>query len=256
MELVDTHCHLTSLSHGTTEEILARAQEAFVTRCVSIGASDGLNSAYEALSLAKAHKNVWCSVGIHPHDAGNTIEIETLEDIVGDSLVVAIGETGLDFYRDWAPADKQRELFERTIAFARKHKKPLIIHSRSAGEECLETLTRLQARDVGGVFHCYAENAEFAKKLADTNFLVSYPGALTFKSAHAVREIAAAIPLEQIMLETDAPYMAPEPFRGKPNEPAHVLQIAQAMAKVKDISIQEVARVTTSTAKRFYNLPL
>ena len=254
MELVDTHCHLTSLTHGTTAEILTRAKDAFVTRCITIGASDGLKSAADALALAQANTNVWCSIGIHPHDAGKTTDIESLAAIVHEPKVVAIGETGLDFFRDWAPEDKQHDLFERTIAFAKLHKKPLIIHSRAAGEQCLETLTRLQARDVGGVFHCYGEDAEFAKRLADINFLVSFPGALTFKSAHAVREIAKAIPLEQIMLETDAPYMAPEPFRGKPSEPAHVLQIAQVMAKAKDLSLQEVARVTTATARRFYNL--
>lgn len=254
MDLVDTHCHLTSLEHDSLEHILERATSAAVTRMVTIGASDELRSAADAVELAERYPFVWASVGIHPHDAGKTREVESLAPLAIHPKVVAIGETGLDFFRDWAPPDAQYDLFERTIAFAREHRKPLIIHSRAAGEQCYETLSRCGARDVGGVFHCYAENTEFAKRLIDLNFLVSFPGSLTFKSAHELREIAKAIPLERIMLETDAPYMAPEPFRGKPSEPAHVRTIAERLALVKGISVEEVAATTTATAMAFFAL--
>ncbi len=254
MELIDSHCHLTSLTHDSLEAILARAHGAAVTRMVSIGASDGLDSAPAAVALAERYPSVWASVGIHPHDAGKTREVETLAALAKHPRVVAIGETGLDFFRDWAPVEAQYDLFERTIAFAKAMQKPLIIHSRSAGQECFETLQRCGARDVGGVFHCYAEDSEFAKRLVDLNFIVSFPGSLTFKSAEALRDTARAIPLEQIMLETDAPYMAPEPFRGKPSEPAHVRTIAERMALVKGCAVEEIAAVTTATAMRFFGM--
>ena len=189
-----------------------------------------------------------------PHDAGSFTELKHLETLAANPRVVAIGETGLDFYRDWAPKENQYRLFENTIAFAKEMRKPLIIHCRDAGEETLMILKKNGAADVGGVFHCYAEDAEFAERLADINFIVSFPGSLTFKNAVRVREAARNIPLERIMLETDAPYMAPEPHRGKPSEPAHVAHIALKLAEIKELPLEEVARVTSANAERLFHI--
>ena len=254
IDLIDTHCHLYSLDRAPTEEIVAHAANCRVTRMISIGAGSGIESASLSVGLADRFPAVFASVGIHPHDAKTHITLDEIATLAHHPKVVAVGETGLDFFRDWAPPDRQRALFEHTIEFAKQQRKPLIIHCRDAEQETLETLTRLNARDVGGVFHCYAGDVELAKRLVDLNFLVSITGTLTFKRADALRETARAIPLEQIMLETDAPYMAPEPFRGQSSEPAHVFQIARKLAEVKGVPLEEIARVTSANAERLFGL--
>lgn len=255
MELIDTHCHLDALEHDSLEIILERAARCSVLRYVCIGASQGIESAKRAVALAESVPAIWCSVGIHPHDAESRDQLEALEAYVTNAKVVAVGETGLDYFRDWSPFEDQRALFRDTIAFAKNARKPLIIHCRDAGEETLQTLIECDAQSVGGVFHCYAQDAEFAKRLRDINFLVSFTGNLTFKKATELRETASKIPIEQILLETDCPYMAPEPFRGKPSEPMHVYQIALKLAELKTLSLEEVAHTTTENAERFFSLP-
>ena len=255
LQLIDTHCHLYSLDRAPVEELVAHAHRCHVTRIISIGAGSGTESAIRSVELADRFDSVYASVGIHPHDAKDHLTLDAIAPLARHPKVVAIGETGLDFFRDWAPVDRQHALFEHTIEFAKQAKKPLIIHCRDAERETLETLSRLNARDVGGVFHCYAGDAELAKRLVDLNFIVSLTGTLTFKRADALRDTARAIPLERLMLETDAPYMAPEPFRGQPSEPAHVYQIALKLAEIKGITVEEVARVTSATAERLFGLP-
>jgi len=255
MELIDTHCHLSTVEIEDIPKVLERAAECSVKRMVAIGASEGKKSARQSIEIAEAFDCIYCTVGIHPHDAGSHTELEELEQLAEHKKVKAIGETGLDFFKDWAPVEEQRKLFTNTIAFSKNIKKPLIIHCRDAKEETFETLVKTKASEVGGVFHCYAEDAEFAKKLRDINFLVSFTGTVTFKKATDRREAVAGIPLEQIMLETDMPYMAPEPFRGKPSEPMHVYQIARTIAEVKEVSLEEVGKITTDTAIDFFNLP-
>lgn len=254
LELTDSHCHLYSIPGEDIEAVIQNSLRANVTRLVCVGASDGLESAKTSILLAEKFPSVWATVGIHPHDTGKSLEIKALEQFCSHKKVVAIGETGLDYFRDWAPKENQLKVFKDTIALALNQKKPLVIHSRDAANDCLEILKKENAKEVGGVFHCYAEDAEFAKKLAEINFLVSFPGTITFKSANKLREIVKAIPLEQIMLETDAPYMAPEPFRGQHSEPKHVLQIAQKLAEIKELSLETIAEVTTRTACRFFGI--
>lgn len=254
MELTDTHCHLPMLEHKPLEQIFADAAEAGVTRMICIGAAEEIDSAHKAIDLAEEYENVWATVGIHPHDAGKCKDVLPLEPLLDHKKAVAVGETGLDFFRDWAPIEDQRKVFADTISLAKNFGKPLIIHCRDAHEETLKTLKKLKADEVGGVFHCYAEDDEFAKALADINFLVSLTGILTFKKAEELRDSVSRIPLEQIMLETDCPYMAPEPHRGKPAEPAHVLHIAECLAEVKGISVEEVAEATNNTAFKFFGI--
>lgn len=249
MELIDTHIHLDFNQYDADrDEVLARARAASVNRMISIGAGGGLDATRRAVALAEKYPNIWASVGLHPHDAGHSLTEEELRSLAKSPKVVAIGETGLDFFRDWSPADLQYKWFGFQIELAKELKKPLIIHSRSAGDECLRMLTERDAKSVRGVFHCYSEDATFAEKLLDIGFLVSFTGTVTFKKADALRAIVKEIPLSQIMVETDGPYMAPEPFRGQRSESAHVVQIAQTIASVKGISFEEVCAATTKNA--------
>jgi TatD DNase family protein len=252
--ITDSHTHLDSdVFDNDREEMIGRAVAAGVTRLVTVGAGAGLDSAVRAIALAERYSFVWATVGVHPHDAGKDIDFDYLKELARHPKVVAVGETGLDFFRDWAPKDRQYLYFEQQIAIAITAKKPLVIHSRDAGAECLRILTTNGAAAVGGVFHCFSEDAEFAAKLREIGFLVSFPGFITFKKQQDVRDTCAAIPLEQIMVETDAPYMAPEPHRGKRCEPCFVVETARQLAALKGLSLQEVARQTTDNALKLFS---
>lgn len=254
MDLIDTHCHLTEFAPAELTLLRERALRCAVSRMVCIGSIDGARAAKQAVRLAEEHDFIWASVGIHPHDAAADWALDALEQLARNRRVVAVGETGLDFYRDWAPHEKQEELFRSTCALARKIRKPLIVHCREALAETLRILKEESAAEVGGVFHCYSGDAAFAEELRQINFLVSFTGNLTFKKAARLRQAAVEIPLEQIMLETDAPYMAPEPFRGERSEPMHVYQIALRLAEIKNLPLERIAEVTTKTAERFFSL--
>jgi len=254
LDLTDSHTHLDAEQFDSDRDgCIERAVAAGVTRLLSVGAGRGLDSARSAIALAERYPFIWASAGIHPHDAGHDLAWSDLEQLAMHPRVVAIGETGLDFYRDWAPRERQYALFEHQIDLALRVRKPLIIHSRDAGEECLRVLAERGAQGVGGVFHCYAENAAFAERLRSIGFLVSFPGSLTFKKSEQMRETCRSIPLEQIMVETDAPYMAPEPHRGKRCESAFVVETARCVAKVKGLSLEEVAAITTENALRLFS---
>ena len=284
MELFDTHSHLDSAVFDTDrEEVLARARAAGVTRFVSIGAGAGpaapttgdtnapsgadmnplrtpLASAPQALKLAERHPFIWAAVGVHPHDS--RIESEEsferhraeLRELAHHPRAVAIGETGLDFFYDFSPKVDQFRWFESQIDLAKELGKPLIIHSRNAGMESLNLLTERGAHEVGGVFHCYSESAEFAATLRKINFMISIPGIVTFKKSQNIRAAVAGAPLEQIMLETDGPYLAPEPYRGKRCESSFMVKTAEMVAQIKGISLEEVARITTANALRFFKI--
>lgn len=256
MELIDSHTHLTAPDFDIDREaVIERAIAAGVSTLITIGAGYGIESARAAVQAAERYGSVYATVGVHPHDATTEPQLEELRDLARHPKVVAIGETGLDFYRNLAPVDLQRRWFKAQIEFARETGKPLIIHSREAGADCLATLREYGAAEVGGVFHCYAEDAAFAQRLAEINFLVSFPGSLTFKRATALRETAREIPLAQIMLETDAPYIAPEPHRGRRCESSFMVETAKQLATVKGMSLEDVAATTSATARRFYRLP-
>lgn len=253
MEFFDSHCHLDHVEFDDDRDaMIARAKAAGVTRMLTIGPSDGIESSRRAIALARQHDGVWATAGIHPHDVARDFSFDELRALAQEPEVVAVGEIGLDFYRDWSPYDLQEKFFRLQIELALEVKKPLIIHSRSAGAQCIQILREHHAEDAGGVFHCYAEDAAFARELRDLNFSVSFPGSLTFKNAAALREIAAAIPIDQILIETDAPFMAPVPHRGKRCESAYLPKVAEQLAALKGLSVEEVAAQTTRNAmKRF-----
>jgi TatD DNase family protein len=254
LNLTDTHCHLDHEPFNEDRhECVQRALVAGVSRMITIGTGKGLSGPHNAIALAEKYDVIWASVGVHPHGALDEIDWVELEKLALHPRVVAVGETGLDFFRDWSPVENQISTFKAQIEIAKRVKKPLIIHSRDAGQQCLQLLTEHNAREVGGVFHCFSEDAAFAEKLHAINFKVSFPGQLTFKKAQSVRDVCAQVPIEQIMVETDSPFLAPEPHRGKRCEPAFVVETARILAQVKGISLEEVARITTENALKLFS---
>ncbi|MDZ4784837.1 MAG: TatD family hydrolase [bacterium] len=255
IELIDSHAHLDFEDFAADfKGMLSRAAQAGVVGLVSIGSSTSFESAERAIKLAEQYPNIWASAGIHPHAAATEFDPEKLKAFCKHPRVVAVGETGLDFFREWSPREDQERWFRAQIEIAKEVKKPLIIHSREAGQQSLKILKELHADDIGGVYHCFSENDEFAKALKDINFLVSFPGTITFKKNDTLREIVRKIPLEQIMVETDAPYMAPEPNRGKTCESAFVADTAKMVAKIKGMPFEECAKILTATTKRFFSI--
>lgn len=253
---IDTHVHLAADEYQADfEAMIERAKASGVQRFISIGAGTGLDSAERALTLANSYDCIWASVGVHPHDAGQNFSIDRMRKLAQSERVVAIGETGLDYFKNFAPREDQHRWFKAQIELALELKKPLIIHSREAGADCYQLLTQGGAKAVGGVFHCYSEDHEFAKKLREINFLVSIPGSLTFKKAQALRDTVKAIPLEQLMLETDGPFLAPEPYRGKRCESAFMMETARMMAELKELSLEELAAITSNNACKLFGLP-
>jgi len=254
LDLIDSHCHLDMEAFDSDRDAcVERAMSAGVSRMITIGTGLGIKGAYNAIELAERHQSVWATVGVHPHCAGSEYDINELRQLAKHPKVVGIGETGLDFYRDWAPVDRQYETFKAQIALAKEVKKPLVIHSRNAGEECFKVLIDNNAADVGGVFHCFAENAAFATRLSEIGFYVSFPGQVTFKKANDVRDVCRYVPLERILVETDAPFLAPEPHRGKRCEPSFVVDTARKLAEIKGVSLEELAAATTQNALRLFS---
>ncbi len=258
LRLVDTHCHLDDayFPSGSTEA-MARAREAGVVGFVAIGVGDTLKPAEAAVSLAKNLGGAVCAaVGVHPHDATTLGEAyEGLARLAAAAEVVAIGEMGLDFHYDNSPRDVQREAFARQIALARELRKPIVVHTREAASETLALLRCENARDVGGVIHCFSEDMAFAREALDLGFFLSFSGIVTFKKSESIQEVARWAPLESILVETDSPYLAPVPFRGKPCEPAYVVHTARRVAELRSATLEEVAVATTINASRLFGRP-
>ena len=250
--LIDTHCHLDGeyFPEGA-DETLARARSAGVTGFVCIGVGS-LQQAEAALALAARRPDVWATVGVHPHDAAACdaqLEAE-LTRLATAPRVVAIGEIGLDFHYDHSPREQQQQVFRRFIQLARQLKKPVVVHTRTAPEETLQILAEEQARDVGGLIHCFSENKAFAKRALDLDFDLSFSGIVTFKRALDIQEVAAWAPAERILVETDSPYLAPIPLRGKRCEPAYVLHTARFVAGLRGVPLEELAALTSQNAQR------
>ena len=250
--LIDTHCHLDGeyFPEGA-DETLARARSAGVTGFVCIGVGS-LQQTEAALALAARRPDVWATVGVHPHDAAACdaqLEAE-LTRLATAPRVVAIGEIGLDFHYDHSPREQQQQVFRRFIQLARQLKKPIVVHTRTAPEETLQILAEEQARDVGGLIHCFSENKAFAKRALDLDFDLSFSGIVTFKRALDIQEVAAWAPAERILVETDSPYLAPIPLRGKRCEPAYVLHTARFVAGLRGVPLEELAALTSQNAQR------
>ena len=208
----------------------------------------------EVLALAAAHSEISAAVGVHPTTTGgHEPTLEELTEAVAADNVVAVGETGLDYFRSEGDLRWQHERFHRHIEAARSVKKPLVIHTRAAADDTMQTLRDHSARDAGGVMHCFAEDWRIAEQALDIGFYISFSGIVTFKSAKAVQEVAMKAPLDRILVETDAPYLAPVPHRGKTNEPAYVRHTAEFVAELRGITLDEVANATTENFYRLFS---
>lgn len=259
--VMDAHCHVAVTARPGSKQprdpadvVLARAREAGVRGFVVVGVGEDPTEARDAVGLAKQHPDIVAAVGIHPHDARTCDDAHyaAIAELARDAKVAAVGEIGLDFHYDHSPRDQQREVFRKLIALAREVKKPIVIHTRSAGQEALEILESEGARDVGGIIHCFSEDMPFAKRALDLGFDLSFSGIVTFKTATAIQEVAKGAPLDRILVETDAPYLAPVPLRGKPCEPAYVVHTARFVAELRGMSAEDLVQATsTNTRRRF-----
>jgi TatD DNase family protein len=255
--VIDSHCHLDFADYSTDlPDVLARARAEGLIAMVCIGSGKDLAPARAAVELAAREPDIWASVGIHPHDVKSLTEEwwRELETLARAPRVVGIGETGLDYYYDHSPRDEQRTAFRRFIALARAVRRPVICHIRDAHEEAAEILAAENAADVGGVIHCFTGGPADARRYLALGFHLSLSGILTFKTAAPIREAAQEAPLERLLVETDAPYLAPIPHRGKRNEPAYVTKTLALLAELRGISYDEAAAATTANARRLFAL--
>lgn len=249
MFLVDSHCHLDQLdltAHaGDFDRALTYAKKQGVGHmlCVCITLKDFP----EVLRIAKKYPQVSASVGLHPNetDIDKEPSVEDLVTLANDEKIVAIGETGLDYYRSTGDVEWQRERFRQHIRAAKQTGKPLIVHTRQAKEDTLRLMKEENASSVGGVMHCFTEDWATAAQALEQNFYISISGIVTFKTATEIQEVAKRVPLDRLLIETDSPYLAPMPFRGKPNEPAYVRHVAEFIADLRGITLAEVAEQTT-----------
>ena len=251
IKFADSHCHLNydGLIENSSD-IINRMRKANVD--IALNVCTTLEESADVLEMALKNNFIVASVGVHPDYEG--IEEPTINSLVrraNNCKIAAIGETGLDYYRLKGDLSWQRERFRTHIRAAREIGKPLIIHTRSAQEDTMRILTEEKADEVGGVMHCFTENLEMAKKSIDLNFLISLSGIVTFKNAKQVQEVAKKIALKNLMIETDSPFLAPVPFRGKINEPAYVVNVAKKIAEIKSDSLENVAKVTRSNFINF-----
>ncbi len=251
--LVDSHCHIPLLSESmAVNDILSEAKHNDVGHmlCVAID----LEGSPAIIELAKQHKMVSASVGIHPNtELAEEFDSDYFLQLANDDQVVAIGETGLDYFRSEGDLDWQRDRFRQHINLAKELNKPLIIHSREAREDTIRILKEEGADTVGGVMHCFVEDWETAQAAMDLDFYISFSGIVTFKNAKDLQEVAAQVPMERILVETDSPYLAPTPFRGKTNQPAYVKHVAEFIAELKQVDYQEVAQTTTENYFKKFN---
>lgn len=256
---VDSHCHLSApeLSQQI-DSIRAEMATARVDRAMCICTT--LEEFDDVHRLATSYDNFWCSVGVHPDNEGvREPSVDELVTLVQKSRVVAIGETGLDYYRlngrNLADMEWQRHRFRVHIAAAQESLKPLVVHTRSASADTLGILGEAGSIPSGGVFHCFTESEAVARAALDLGFYISFSGILTFKAASELREVARFVPLDRCLIETDSPYLAPAPFRGRTNSPAYVPFVAVQLAQLKELSVEAIAQGTTDNFNRLFKLP-
>jgi TatD DNase family protein len=258
MNLIDSHCHLNyEYEPKSTEEVIAEAAAAGVVKLVTIGTEIATIAAVQAIS--EKHANVFHTVGVHPHEAVTIGEgdLARLEAAAKHPKCRAIGEIGLDYHYDHSPRDVQRKRFDDQLLIAARLALPVVIHSREGEEDLLASLSAYAPRSKSkypGVIHCFSGTVEFGKKCLDLGFLISFSGIVTFKKADEIREAARTFPLERILVETDSPYLAPIPYRGKKCEPSMVKLTAQKIAEIRGISFDEVAEATTRNAEAFFGI--
>lgn len=254
MNLADSHCHLQMESSPlAAPALIDRARKAGVTRFLVPGTT--LEDSERAAAIVSSHEGLLAAVGVHPHEAKDFDpgrDGAALEALARRPGVAAIGEVGLDFHYDHSPRDKQVEVLEWMLDLARRLDLPAILHNRESGAEMLAILDRLAPRERPGVFHSFTEGAAYGKKALDRGYLVSFSGMITFRAAENIRQAATGLPLEAMLVETDTPFLSPVPYRGKPCEPAYVVETAKKLAEVKGTDLETVAAVTTANFERLF----
>ena len=253
--LFDTHAHLNAEQYNEDlEAVIDRAKSEGVSKIVVVGFDRP--TIVKAMELAEEYSFIYAAVGWHPVDAIDMTDkdLAWIEELAAHPKVVALGEMGLDYHWDKSPKHIQKEVFRKQIALAKKVKLPIIIHNREATMDIVEILKEEGAHEVGGIMHCFSGSIETAKECMKMNFYISFGGPVTFKNAKNVKEVAAAIPVERLLIETDCPYLTPHPFRGKRNEPGHVKLVAEELAILKGLSYEELANITMENAKKVFGI--
>ena len=258
MDLIDSHAHIDFPQFDEDRaEMLARARAAGVTTLLAIGTGPGPEKLDTALPYAEQHGWIYASIGIHPHEAKEATaeHLDRLTQLARHPKVIAWGEIGLDYHYDFSPPETQQRLFREQLALARKAKLPVIIHCREAWPDCLALLEENWCSSgLGGIFHCFSGTVEEARRGLEMGFLVSFAGNSTYPKAQNLRNVAAELPLANLLIETDAPYLAPQSRRGKRNEPAFVAEVAHALASVRNLSAEDFAGATAENFRRFFRL--
>lgn len=253
--LIDTHAHLNAAAFDEDRhDVIRRAVEQEISRIVNVGFNR--ETIPSSLALAEQYDFIYSTVGWHPTDAKDMTQedLEWIESLCSHKKVVAIGEIGLDYYWDTSPKEVQDRVFREQIRLARKVGLPIVIHNRDAHHDVVKTLREEKAHEVGGVMHCYSGSWETARMCLDMNFYISFGGPVTFKNAKQPKEVLAQVPLDRLLIETDAPYLAPHPYRGKRNETSYVRLVAETAAEIKGLSLEELAEATTRNAIKLFGL--
>ncbi len=256
--LIDTHCHLTMHDfEADRSAVIQRATDAGISRLITIGTD--IEDSRKAIAIAEEYDFIYAAVGIHPHDVKDITDIEsvsdTIKELASNKKVVALGETGLDYHYMHSPAKIQQEHFRLEISLAKSLGLPVIVHSREAKEDTLQILKEENAGTTGGVLHCFSGDMEMAEKAMEMGLYISFSGIITFKNAKEILDIVKAVPLDRILIETDAPFLTPHPHRGKRNEPAYVRYIAEKIAEIKGLSMEDMEKTVMSNAVRLFRIP-
>ncbi|MGH9679064.1 MAG: TatD family hydrolase [Candidatus Acidiferrales bacterium] len=258
MDLIDSHAHVDVADFDADRDaMLARAQAAGVKTILAIGNGPELDKLGAAVPYADAHPWIYASIGLHPHEARHATQphFDELIRLARNPRVIAWGEIGLDYHYDHSPRDVQARVFREQLALARAARKPIIIHCREAWPDCLKILDEdWRSSGLGGIFHCFAGTNEEARAGLDMGFLVSFAGNVTYPKAQNLRDAAAAIPMDRLLIETDSPFLAPQPYRGRRNEPAYVAEVARTLANVRNLPAEEIAGVTSRNFLRFFSI--
>ncbi len=255
---LDSHCHLDDADFTADREaVIARARAAGVARMMTIGGAGGPDTMGEALEIAEAHDGVFAAAGVHPHEAIKAEErhLELLRGLARRSKFLAIGEIGLDYHYDHSPRDVQHKVFAHQLELAKEVQRPIVIHCREAWADLTSLIrTHWQASGLGGILHCFGGERQDAFRFLDWGFLISFAGNVTFKKAENLREVAKAVPIDRLLTETDSPYLAPVPLRGKRNEPAYVVEVTRTLAGLHSLTVEEMGHQALHNFSRLFQL--
>lgn len=252
---VDSHCHLDRIDlspyQGQLTGAIDAAHSCGVTRMLCVGID--MRNAKDVIDIANKYPGIYASVGVHPMDVGAKLAQEQeLLSFASHSCVVAIGETGLDYYYSKESSELQQQSFHQHLSLSSRLKKPVIVHTREAQEDTIAIIKESGDLDVGGVLHCFTESWEMAKQAMDLNYFISFSGIITFKNAGELRDVVKQIPLGRLLIETDSPYLAPVPYRGKKNEPKYLVEVAQCVAQLTGLSVEDVSRITSENFEKLF----